>query len=125
MTSHNGPQELISMLQYIKETRIDNPNILVKDSRILELDHIVTQVKESEEWEAVKMNILEVGIEKGRSEGEILKLLSQIRKKNQKGCSSAVIADALEEPEDYILSVLNLLHSHPDWTDEQLMNQLK
>lgn len=53
----------------MKETRIDNPDILVKDSRILELDHIVTEVKQSEEWEAVQMNILEVGIERGRTEG--------------------------------------------------------
>lgn len=49
MTSKNGSQELVSMLQYRKETRIDNPEIPVKDPRILELDHIVTEVKESEE----------------------------------------------------------------------------
>lgn len=69
MSSLNGSQELVSLLQYMKETRIDNPDILVKDSRILELDHIVTKVKQSEEWEAVQMNILEVGIERGRTEG--------------------------------------------------------
>ena len=69
MTSKNGSQELISLLQYMKETRIDNPNILVKDSRILELDDIVQEVKASEEWEAVKMNILEIGIEKGKEIG--------------------------------------------------------
>ena len=63
MSSKNGTPELISMLQYMKECRIDNPNILVKDSRIRELDDIVTEVKSSEEWEAVKMNILEIGIE--------------------------------------------------------------
>lgn len=68
MTSKNGSQELISLLQYIKETRIDNPNIIVKDSRILELDNIVQEVKASEEWEAVKMNILEIGIESGKAE---------------------------------------------------------
>ena len=67
MTSKNGSQELISLLQYIKETRIDNPNIIVKDSRILELDNIVQEVKASEEWEAVKMNILEIGIESGKA----------------------------------------------------------
>lgn len=49
MTSKNGSQELVSMLQYRKETRIDNPEIPVKYPRILELDHIVTEVKESEE----------------------------------------------------------------------------
>ena len=45
------------------------PEILVRDKRILELDRIVTEVKQSEEWEAVKMNILEIGLEKGREEG--------------------------------------------------------
>lgn len=69
MTSKNGSQELISLLQYMKETRIDNPNILVKDSRILELDNIVQEVKASEEWEAVKMSILEIGIERGTAIG--------------------------------------------------------
>lgn len=34
---------LVSMLQYMKETRIDNPEIIVKDSQILELDEIVTE----------------------------------------------------------------------------------
>ena len=79
----------------MKNTKIDNPEIIVKDSRILELDGIVTEVKESEEWEAVKMNILEVGIARGReegkiegkAEGELLKLISQIRKKQKKGCT--------------------------------------
>ena len=69
MTSRNGRKELISLLQYMKETNLENPEILVKDKRILELDTIVTEVKESEEWEAVKMNILEIGITKGKEEG--------------------------------------------------------
>lgn len=53
----------------MKDTRIDNPNIIVKDSRILELNDIVEEVKESEEWEAVQMNFMEVCIEKGREQG--------------------------------------------------------
>ncbi len=57
MTSKNGSQELVSLLQYMKETNIENPNVTVKDCRILELDHIVNEVKASEEWEAVKMDI--------------------------------------------------------------------
>lgn len=69
MSSKNGSQELVSLLQYMKDTRIDNPNIVVKDSRILELHDIVEEVKESEEWEAVQMNFMEVCIEKGREEG--------------------------------------------------------
>lgn len=45
---------------YKKDTYLENPEIIVKDSRLLELDEIVNEVKESEEWEAVKMNILEI-----------------------------------------------------------------
>ena len=70
MSSKKGSKELVSLLQYMKETTLENPNILVKDRRILELDHIVSEVKESEEWEAIQMNILEIGIEKGKEEVE-------------------------------------------------------
>ena len=67
MFSKNGSKELVSLLQYMKETRIDNPNIVTKDSRILELNDIVQEVKASEEWEAVKMNILEIGMQHGEA----------------------------------------------------------
>lgn len=48
---------------------LNNPDIVVKDERILELDTIVNEVKESEEWEAVRMNILETGIAHGKEQG--------------------------------------------------------
>ncbi len=69
MTSKNGRPELISLLQYMKNTTLDNPEILVRDKRIRKLDQIVKEVKQSEEWEAAKMNILEIGIEKGQNKG--------------------------------------------------------
>lgn len=69
MASKNGSKELISLLQYMKETSLENPEILVKDSRIIELDKIVTEVRESEEREAVEMNILEIGEAKGMEKG--------------------------------------------------------
>lgn len=69
MTSKNGSKELVSLLQYCKESTLDNPEILVADKRLIELDSIVTEVKESEEWEAVQMNILEIGLEKGIEQG--------------------------------------------------------
>jgi len=113
----------------MKNTKIDNPEIIVKDSRILELDGIVTEVKESEEWEAVKMNILEVGIargrEEGKAEGELLKLLSQIHKKQKRGCSASEIADALEENEEYIAKILTLMEQYPDGTEEEWLDKLK
>ena len=69
MKSKNGRPELISLLQYMKDTTLENPNITVKDKRIIDLDRIVEEVKQSEEWEAVKMNILEIGIERGKEQG--------------------------------------------------------
>lgn len=101
MASKNGAPELISMLQYMKESNMNNPEILVKDERIIELDKIVTEVKESEEWEAVRMNILEIGIEHGAR----MKLKEQIQKKLAKGFSIAEIADILEEEEELVLKI--------------------
>lgn len=51
MTSKNGSKELVSLLQYMKTTDINNPDIVIKDKRLIELDNIVAEVKESEEWE--------------------------------------------------------------------------
>lgn len=69
MKSKNGRPELVSLLQYMKNTSLENPEIVEKDPRIVELDCIVQEVTQSEEWEAVRMNIYEMGIEKGREEG--------------------------------------------------------
>lgn len=69
MTSKNGRPELISLLQYMKYTTLDHDNVMVKDGRILHLDRIVNEVRQSEEWEAVEMNIFEMGVERGKELG--------------------------------------------------------
>ncbi len=69
MSSKNGRPELVSLLQYMKNTTITNPDIAVGDKRILDLDRIVEDVRQSEEWEDVSMNIYEMGIERGKTEG--------------------------------------------------------
>ena len=84
MTSKNGSKELVSLLQYMRKTDINNPDIEVKDKRFLELDNIVSEVKESEEWEAVKMDILDVGILRGINQGEFKKLIMLISRKKQR-----------------------------------------
>lgn len=108
MTSKNGSPELVSMLQYMKKTRMDNPEIQVKDPRLLELDEIVTEVKSSEEWEAVRMNILEIGIEQGAEQ----KLAELVEKKLKKGFSVSEIADLLEEKEETIQKIINNLQKN-------------
>ena len=66
-------------------------------------------VKESEEWEAVKMNILEIGKEIGMELGEKQYLKKQIQKKLDKGCSVEEIADILEEPVEHIQELMKEL----------------
>ena len=105
MESKNGAPELISMLSYMKDTRLNNPDILVKDKRIVELNDIVEEVKDSEEWETVKMNILEIGIEKGMQQGAEKKMLELVEKKLKKGQTISQIADALEESEEKIQEI--------------------
>lgn len=70
MSSINGREELVSLLQYMKNTTLNNPNITVMDERIQDLHRIVEEVKQSEEWEVVKMGILEIGLERGEEIGK-------------------------------------------------------
>ena len=90
MKSKNGPPELISLLQYMKKTTLDNPEILVKDARIAELDKIVQEVKESEEWEELQMSILSIGVEKGRLEGIQKGRQEGIQKGRQEGIQEGI-----------------------------------
>lgn len=66
----------------IKYTNLDNPEIVVKDKRIVELNQIVEEVKQSEEWEDARMSILKVGLEKGEEIGKAIGI--------QKGIQSTI-----------------------------------
>ena len=142
MTSKNGRPELISLLQYMKNTTIDNPEVKIKDKRIITLDKIVNEVKQSEEWEAVKMNILEIGIEKGREEGRKdglqdglkigraegeAKLVSMIRRKLKKGLNATAISEALELEDAYVQKAVDLITEDSSKSDldiaKMLLNQ--
>ncbi len=70
MSSKNGEPELVSLLQYMKYTTLDNPEIIVKDRRIVKLDSIVNEVKQSVEWEDAKMSIYSMGMEQGMERGQ-------------------------------------------------------
>ncbi len=113
MASKNGDPVLVSMLQYMKKTRLDNPEISVHDERIQKLDSIVQEVKESEEWEAVRMSILSIGMEKGMKKGRVITLKTQVSRKLEKGRSAEQIAEDLEldlpETEELIREILTEL----------------
>lgn len=107
MTSKNGDPVLVSLLQYMKQTSIDNPEIQVKDERIVTLDAVVREVKQSEEWEAVKMSILSIGIEKGERQF----LQNTTLKKLKKGMDIPQIAKDLETDESVIREIIAGLES--------------
>ena len=125
MTSKNGSKELISLLQYMKDTRLDNPNIETEDERLIKLNEIVSEVKESEEWEAVQMNILEVGIQRGLEQGEQKKIVSQVCKKMAKGYTVEKIADMLEEEPSVIQTIYDIAKPYqPEYDIEQIYRNL-
>lgn len=103
MSSKNGSKELVSLLQYMKNTSLDNPDILVMDERLVELDGIVAEVKSSEEWEEVRMTIYDMGVERGIKQG----IEQGIEKGIEQGIC-AFVMDYLEEkrPREQILGKL-------------------
>ena len=70
MTSKNGREELVSMLQYMKRTDLKNPDITDRSERLIELDEVVQEVKSSEEWEEVEMSLLQTGLSRGEEIGK-------------------------------------------------------
>lgn len=102
MESCRGRPELVSLLQYMKCTTLENQNITVKDERILDLDRIVSEVMQTEEWEAVKMNILEIGMAQGIEKGMEKGLSQGMKTGLQKG---------IREGEDRLAQLLKLLKS--------------
>ena len=49
ISSKNERDELVSLLQYMKNSTLSNPEIIILDDRIRRLDAIVTEVKQSDD----------------------------------------------------------------------------
>lgn len=109
MNSKHGRPELVSLLQYMKDTRIDNPDIIVKDRRILELDEIVTEIKQDEEWEDTKMSIYGLGLEQGEKQGELNKTKIVIRNLLKREMSDEDICALAECTQELIDEVRNTI----------------
>ena len=85
--------------------------VTVKDPRIVELDAVVSEVKQSEEWEEAKMSILSVGIERGRAEGRA------------RGRIEGRAAGNLEGKRESILALLGQLGPVPEELKAEIMAQ--
>ena len=64
------------------------------------------------------------GREEGKMEGEIVKIISIVRKKLRKGKSLSVIAEELEETEEIIAPVFELVKAYPDTSDDDIYAML-
>lgn len=53
-------------------------DVTEKDHRILDLDQIVREVKQSEEWEVERMSILGIGLERGMEQGRLRMMIRSI-----------------------------------------------
>ena len=106
MSVKQGNALLVSLLQYMKKTTLDNPEIVTRENRLIELDEIVREVKTSEEWEDVGMSILSLGLqqgmERGLEQGKELTLIGQVCRKLSKQKTPEEIAEALEEDQSEI-----------------------
>ena len=109
-TPDPGPEQ-VSLLQYMKDSRLENPAVTVKEPRIVELDAVVSEVKQSEEWEEAKMSILSVGIERGRAEGRA------------RGRIEGRAAGNLEGKRESILALLGQLGPVPEELKAEIMAQ--
>lgn len=58
-----------------------------------------------------------------REEGEILKLISQVRKKRKKSMSADEIAEILEEELPVIDGICRIIDAHPEWEDTQVYEE--
>lgn len=125
MSSKNGRPELVSLLQYMKKTNLQNPEIIVQDERIRKLDEIVNEVKQSEEWEAVRMSILEIGIEKGIEKGIMVRDISLVRKNMAKGLSAYDIAQFLDMDVKEMDVIFDVLQKNPDISDLEIEKMIK
>lgn len=124
MKSKNGREELVSLLQYMKRTTLNNPDVRVKDWRIARLDEIVSEVKQSEEWEEVSMNIYEMGIERGIERGIEKGIAIGLEEGIKKGEKIGNIKMLIRLVKQNLLSIKDAAKS-AELSEEEFMSQME
>ena len=66
-----------------------------------------------------------IGETRGRAEGELQKVISQVRKKVSRNMSAKEIADMLEEDINLISQICHVLKKYPDLNDEEIRTSLQ
>lgn len=125
-TEGNPPEELQRLLHYLEDSREEN----AKDADLMSIHRMVQTVKQDKEVSLEYMKILErermireEGREEGRRDGYAsgkAELIGIIRKKKEKGMSSAETAEFLEMEEEEIRKIFSLLDEDPDAGDLEI-----
>ena len=128
-TRGNNPDEvsteLVELLRYIENTSDQTAKQCTSPS-VRKIHEQIRKIKLSEEmgvkymqaWEEKVYERME-GKEEGRAEGKANEIRI-IRKKLEKGLSSAEIAEILEVEESYISQIAGLCGSYPDESDQEI-----
>ena len=112
--------ELQQFLTYFEDTTKKN----ACNDDLEELHKMVSQVRVDEEVELAYMKIFEreeMIREQGRTEGDTIRLLQQIKKKMAKRKSLESIAEELEEDVTLISILYELIENNPDKTAEEIL----
>lgn len=91
------------------------------------LDREVKKAKANLEWRREYMTLyikFQEMMEEGREEGDMRRLISQVRKKSEKGISSEAAADMLEESPEMIERIMDLIQNYPTMDDKQIYDEL-
>ena len=125
-TEGNPPEELQRLLHYLEDSREEN----AKDADLMSIHRMVQTVKQDKEVSLEYMKILErermireEGIKEGKRDGYAsgkAELIGIIRKKKEKGMSSAETAEFLEMEEEEIREIFSLLDEDPDAADLEI-----
>ena len=125
-TEGNPPEELQRLLHYLEDSREEN----AKDADLMSIHRMVQTVKQDKEVSLEYMKILErermireEGIKEGKRDGYAsgkAELIGIIRKKKEKGMSSAETAEFLEMEEEEIRKIFSLLDEDPDAGDLEI-----
>ncbi len=124
-TAEDVSPELKVFLQYVSSGKVAD------DEFIRELDEAVVRARENREWrrEYMVMNLWQQdiewearkqGISEGCTMGEMLTIISLVRKKAKKHFSAEDIAELLEQEIGTITDILDCIRQHPEYDDEKI-----
>lgn len=127
MACKNNPEEMKEFMSD-KERVIRHPeefldamSEVASDGRYKIIkEQMVEKAESGEKEENVTMWKIEDEIE---NRGELLKIITQTKKKYQKGKSVLEVADALEEEVSVIQSIYDLIKKYPDKDDKYILEQ--